>query len=96
MSGYDSLGVGEEQGRRIDALKRSQDTFERNTDYALSSLKSTVSDVEETVERLEDRERSATRRFETLDERALCPVVSLRSAYLILFTLLASLVWIRG
>ncbi|GAA2500711.1 hypothetical protein GCM10010406_41530 [Streptomyces thermolineatus] len=67
MSGYDSLSVGEEHGRRIDALKRSQDTFERNTDYALSNLKSKLSDVEETVERLEDHERSTMRRFDTLE-----------------------------
>lgn len=67
MSGYDSLDLGEEQRRRIDALKRSQDTFERNTDYAISNLVSKLSDVEETVERLEDGERSTTRRFETLE-----------------------------
>ncbi|MEW2418079.1 CopG family transcriptional regulator [Streptomyces sp. NPDC046866] len=67
MSGYDSLGLGEERGRRIDALKRSQDTFERDTDYALSDLKSKPSYIEDTVERLEDRERSATRRFDTFE-----------------------------
>lgn len=67
MSGYDSLNLGEEHGHRIEALKRSQDTFERNTDYALSNLTSKLSDIEETVERLEDRGRSTTRRFDTLE-----------------------------
>ncbi|WP_435609684.1 CopG family transcriptional regulator [Streptomyces sp. C10-9-1] len=67
MSGYDSLDLGEEQRRRIDALKRSHDTFQRTTDYAISNLTSKLSDVEETVERLEDGERSTTRRLETLE-----------------------------
>ncbi|MFJ2875495.1 MULTISPECIES: CopG family transcriptional regulator [unclassified Streptomyces] len=67
MSGYDSLGLGEGQGQRIDALKRSQDTFERSTDHALSGLRSKLSDIEETVERLEDCERSTGRRFDALE-----------------------------
>ncbi|GAB1339803.1 hypothetical protein ACE1SV_63930 [Streptomyces sp. E-15] len=67
MSGYDSLDLGEEQRRRIDALQRSQDSFERNTDYAISNLTSKLSDIEETVERLEEGERSTTRRLETLE-----------------------------
>ncbi|MFB7852675.1 CopG family transcriptional regulator [Streptomyces sp. NPDC056053] len=67
MSGYDSLDLGEEQSRRINALKRSQDTFERDTDHTLSHLKSKLSGIEEALEHLEDHERSVTRRFDTLE-----------------------------
>ncbi|MFD7558866.1 CopG family transcriptional regulator [Streptomyces sp. NPDC059835] len=59
--------LDEDHGRRIDALKRSQDRFERDTDYTLSSLQSKLSDIEESVEQLEDRERSTKRRFESLE-----------------------------
>ncbi|MEW1699295.1 MULTISPECIES: CopG family transcriptional regulator [unclassified Streptomyces] len=67
MSGYDSLDVGEEHGRRIDALNRAQDSLELSTDHALSSLRSKLSGIEETVEGLEERERGTTRRFESLE-----------------------------
>lgn len=65
MSNYDYLG--EDHGRRIDALKRSQDNFERNTGYTLSGLQSKLSDIEDTVERLEEAEQNTSRRFASFE-----------------------------
>ncbi|MEU2769328.1 MULTISPECIES: CopG family transcriptional regulator [Streptomyces] len=65
MTAYNSLDPSEER-RRVEALRRSQDSLERITEYAISNLTSKLSNVEETVERLEDGERSTTERFETL------------------------------
>ncbi|MFE9484622.1 CopG family transcriptional regulator [Streptomyces spororaveus] len=60
MSDYST----EDYGPRIEALKRSHATFERNTDYALSNVQSKLEDVESTVDQLDARER---RHFESLE-----------------------------